>query len=144
MDPISIVSIIESSVSLALQCGSSAKRLNELASQYKNAKLAVVSMSQNLNTMELAWGRIIEWSKDVQYEQGIFDIQFWQRLGGALVAGTAVLEALENDLSKYKTTKLTFSRRSRLIWNQTLFEAHQNRIRDQASSMTLLLSAIKL
>ena len=144
MDPISIASIIESSLSLALQCGSSAKRLNEIASQYKNAKLTILSMSQQLDTMQLAWNRIGEWSRTNQSMAHADDIDFRQRLGRCLAAGEEFLQALEADLSKYNTTKLTFRQRTRLIWNQGVFKAHQSRIQDQASSMALVLQTIQL
>ena len=64
MDPISIVGIVEGSISLAVQCGSVAKSLNNVAGQYKHGKLTISTMVQNLDIMQLACNRIGTWSKD--------------------------------------------------------------------------------
>ena len=144
MDPASIVSIIEGSLSLALQCGNAARHLYDMASQHRNAKITLVSMSQNLDTMQLAWSRIGDWSHDQYIKAALETADFWLRLERSLEAGTLVLNALGEDLVVFDTRRLNFSRRTRLMWNQGVFEAHQSRIRDQASSMSLLLQTIQL
>ena len=147
MDPASIISIVEGSVSLALQCGSAAKRLSDVASQYKAAELTIMSMSQNLSTMQLAWKRIGEWSKNHPSESvSDHDEDLWQKLEESVEVGRLVLNALEADILQYKKANkpLSISLRSKLIWNQATLNAHRGRIQDQAQSMTLLLSAIKL
>ena len=53
MDPVSIVGLVEGSLSLAVQCGSVAKSLNTLAGQYKYAQLTISTMVQNLDIMHL-------------------------------------------------------------------------------------------
>ena len=63
MDPVTLVGIVEGSISLAVQCGSVAKSLNDLAGQYKHAKLTVTTLVQNLEIMQFAWNRISLWSK---------------------------------------------------------------------------------
>lgn len=141
MDPVSIVGLVEGSVSLAVQCGSVAKILNNIAGQYKYAKLTISTMVQNLDIMQLAWDRIGVWSND-----GISadDENFTQRLKRFLETGTLVLDALEEDLLSYDVSNMTFSQRSRLVWNETILQGHQTRIRDQAQSMCLLLQAVQL
>ena len=141
MDPVTVVGLVEGSISLAVQCGSVAKNLNNLAGQYKYAKLTLSTMVQNLDIMQLAWDRIGSWSKDFIPDQ---NDGLAQRLERFLETGALVLDALEDDLQPYNSSSLTFSQRSRLIWNENILQAHQNRIRDQAQSMTLLLQAIQL
>ena len=51
MDPVSFIGLIESSIGLALQFGSAAKTLSDLAGKYKNAKLAIKSLAQNLDIL---------------------------------------------------------------------------------------------
>lgn len=41
MDPLSIVGVVEGSLGLALQLGTAAKSLSDIAGKYKNAKLTV-------------------------------------------------------------------------------------------------------
>lgn len=142
MDPVTIVGLVEGSISLALQCGSVAKSLNNLTGQYRYAKLTISTMVQNLDIMQLAWDRIGAWSKNYRPAE---NDGFTQRLERFLETGSLVLDALEEDLKSYDVSDMkTFTQRARLVWNENILEGHQNRIRDQAQSMTLLLQAIQL
>ena len=141
MDPLTIVGIVEGSISLAVQCGSVAKSLNNLIGQHKYAKLTVSSLVQNLEIMQFAWNRIGLWSKTSMPAD---DDDFTQRLKKFLETGSLVLSALEEDLQSYDVSRMTFSQRSRLVWNESIMQSHQNRIRDQAQSMSLLLQAVQL
>ena len=140
MDPVTLVGIVEGSISLAVQCGSVAKSLNSLAGQYKHAKLTISTMIQNLDIMQVAWERIGVWSKTSMP----IDDGFTQRLERFLETGCLVLNALEEDLRSYNVSRMTFRQRSRLVWNENILQGHQNRIRDQAQSMSLLLQAVQL
>ncbi len=141
MDPVTIAGIVEGSISLAVQCGSVVKSLNNIAGQYKYAKLTITTMTQNLDIMQLAWDRIGAWFKDYMLTD---DDGFIQRLERFLEAGSLVLDALEEDLQSYDASNMTFAQRSRLVLNENTFQGHQNRIRDQAQTMGLLLQAIQL
>ena len=141
MDPVTIVGLVEGSIRLAVQCGSVAKSLNNLAGQYKYAKLTISTMVQNLDIMQLAWGRIETWSRDYMPTD---DDKLKQRLEQFLETGSLVLDALEEDLQKHDVSNVSFRQKSRLVWNKATLQGHQNRIRDQAQSMSLLLQAIQL
>ena len=142
MDPVTLVGIVEGSISLAVQCGSVAKSLNNLAGQYKYAKLTISTMVQNLDIMQVAWDRIGAWSKTSMAP--IDDHDLMQRLERFLQTGSLVLDALEEDLLSYDASYMTIAQRSRLVWNENILQGHQSRIRDQAQSMSLLLQAIHL
>ena len=141
MDPVTIIGLVEGSISLAVQCGSVAKSLNNIAGQYKYAKLTLSTMMQNLDIMQLAWDRIAVWSKDQVFTD---DDSLKDRLERFLETGFMVLDALEEDLKSYDAFKVTRHQRSRLVWNESTLQAHQTRIRDQAQSMSLLLQAVQL
>ena len=141
MDPVTLVGIVEGSISLAVQCGSVAKSLNNLAGQYKYAKLTISTMIQNLDIMQVAWERISVWSKT---SMPVDDDAFTQRLERFLETGCLVMDALEEDLRSYNVSRMTFRQRSQLVWNENILQGHQNRIRDQAQSMSLLLQASQL
>lgn len=132
---------MEGSISLAVQCGSVAKNLNDLAGKYKYAKLTIATMVQNLDIMQLAWDRIGLWALRSRPTD---DDDLTQRLRRFLETGATVLGAIEEDLQSYDLSKMNFRQRSRLVWNESSLQGHQNRIRDQAQSMTLLLQAIQL
>lgn len=141
MDPVTVIGLVEGSISLAVQCGSVAKSLNNIAGQYNHAKLTLSTMVQNLEIMQFAWDRIAVWSED----HGSTDNEGLKgRLERFLETGFLVLKALEEDLRSYDASKMTFHQRSRLMWNEGTLQAHQTRIRDQAQSMSLLLQAIQL
>lgn len=132
---------MEGSIGLAVQCGSVAKSLNTLAGQYKHAKLSISTMVQNLDITQIAWDRIVAWSKSHVLTD---NDDFTQRLAKFLETGSLVLDALEDDLKSFDVTHVTFGQRSRLVWNENTLKDHQSRIRDQAQSMLLLLQAIQL
>ncbi|KAK0513045.1 hypothetical protein JMJ35_005062 [Cladonia borealis] len=144
MDPASIIGLVDASLNLAIKCASTLKRLNTIASQYKNARLTILSMVQNLDSLQLAWNRISVWSKSYVPDQDAAENGLIERLERFLETGALVMEALDEDLSTYDPDNLSLTDRSRLIWNGQGLQDHQNRLRDQATSMTLLLQAIQL
>lgn len=141
MDPVSFIGLIESSIGLALQFGSAAKTLNDLAGKYKNAKLTIKSLAQNLNILQLAWTQIGDWMKLAENEN-VNDDSLTTRVQGFWETGILVMEALQHDLQAYDTDQLNILQRTKMIWNETSFQSHQNRIRDQALSMSLFLQAM--
>lgn len=143
MDPVSLIGLIESSIGLALQFGSASKTLNDLAVKYKNAKLAIKALAQNLDILQLAWTQIGDWMQLAENED-LRDNSLTNRIQGFWETGTMVMDALQHDLQAYDTDRLNMSQRTRLIWNETSFQGHQNRIRDQALSMSLFLQAMNL
>lgn len=56
MDLITIVQVVEGSLSLALQCGNATKTLRDIAAKYKYAKLTIISMVEGLDTIQLVTG----------------------------------------------------------------------------------------
>ena len=100
MDPISLIALIEGSMSLALQCGGVAKTLSDLSGRYRTADLTIVSMVQSLDTMQLAWSRVKDWSQARWFSLGtaIEDDDFVKRLNRSLDIGKIVLNVLEEEL----------------------------------------------
>lgn len=144
MDPISAVGLVESSLGLALQFGSAAKALNDVASRYKNARLAIKSLAQNLDILQLTWTQIGHWFEAYAKDGTMGDNESVKRVQGFLETGTLVMEALEEDMRPYDAENLNFTQRSKLIWNENTLQGHQIRIRDQALSMSLFLQAVRL
>lgn len=152
-DPLSIISLIEGSVGLILQCGSVAKSLGDIAGKFKQAKLSAISMKVEVNTVEFAWTRIKKWTQlyagvatDTVLVLDFVDPTFLERLDQSLECGTLVMSALQEDLSTYTESAetLSFPQRSRLIWNEKALQDHQHRIRGQVLAMTLLIQALEL
>ena len=144
MDPISVVGIVESSLSLALQIGGAAKALNDVAGKYKNAKLAIKSLAQNLDILQLTWSQIAQWFEAHIVDGDLHDNDLIKRVRGFLETGIMVMEAFEQDLLAFDVESLNFTQRSKLIWNGSTLQGHQIRVRDQTLSMSLFLQAVKL
>ena len=125
MDPISIASLIEGSVSLAVQCGSVAKSLNSIAGNYKYAKLTISTMVQNLDIIQLAWNRIGMWSKSYSSNEDPEGEDFILRLEIFLETGKLVMDTLEEELLAYDVNHLGFKQRSKLVWNEDILQSHQ-------------------
>ena len=62
MDLVIIVQIVEGLLSLLLQCGHATKTLNDIAAKYRYAELTIISMIRDLDTTQLAWNQIGDWS----------------------------------------------------------------------------------
>ena len=144
MDPVSAVGLVEGSFGLAVQFGSAAKTLNDVAGKYKNAKLTVKSLIQNLDILQLSWTQIGVWFRERFENDSLHDVSLTRQVEGFLETGSLVMEALQHDLQAYNVDHLNFSKRSKLIWNETTLQNHQSRIRDQAMSMNLFLQAVNL
>ncbi|KAK0517484.1 hypothetical protein JMJ35_000639 [Cladonia borealis] len=144
MDPATIFALVSSAVSLATLCGSAAKDLKTQVSKYKNAKLAILSMVQGLDTMQLAWSRIGNWAQNQAPAELLEEDDFIGRLRRSLETGSLVMNALNEELLIYKPSKMGLTQRTKVVWNEGTLRIHQERIRDQALSMTLLLQAIHL
>ena len=142
VDPISIISLVEGSIGLILQCGSAIKSLNEIAAKYKQAELTLSAMIQEVDVIELAWRRIKDWFEC--YTNGAGDVELLERLDKSLKCGTNVISALQDDLLDYGSRRLGFMQRSRLSWNEEALRDHQYRIRGQVQAMSLLLQVIEL
>ena len=143
-DPLSIISVIEGSLGLILQCGSVAKTLNDIAGKFKQAKLTILSVAQEVDTIELAWTRIRQWIEHCG-ENKIED-EFLVRLDRSLKCGDIVISALQQDLSKFNDIPdvLNFVQQSRIGWNEKALRDHQHRLRGQVIAMNLLLQVIDM
>ena len=158
IDPASIFSIIAGSAGLALQCGKLVRDLHDVTDMYKNANLTVASLSTGLETIQWAWGRIeaiLEtWTEgQPRVTQPSLDTDTFQQLNRSLEAGRMVIAALEEDLMPLirdftqghgSATSREILNRVQVIWNATALRDHQERIRDQMNSMTLMISLLKL
>lgn len=133
MDPVSIVGILEGSISLILQCSSAVKSLRAVSQKHKKARLAIVSIVQEVDTLELAWSRIKEWSQNYAGAVSV-DIDLLERLDRSLENGSVVMTALQDDLVNFVRTSETFSfrLRSKAVWDEQVLRDHQHRIRGQA------------
>ena len=139
-----VAGVVQSSLSLALQLATVAKSLSDVVDKYKNAKLTVKALIQNLDILQLTWTQIGQWLEAFAESGSLCDDDLIRRVREFLDTGTLVMEALGQDLLAYDIENLNFTQRSKLIWNESILERHLSRIRDQTLSMNLFLQAVKL
>ncbi|KAL8962110.1 MAG: hypothetical protein Q9193_001444 [Seirophora villosa] len=112
-------------------------------------------MSTSLDSVQCAWRQIRQiledWAQSDMNDNALdADQELLAQLHRSLEGGSLVISALNNDLQPYLSkppsphVNLGFKRRTRFVWNENAFRDHQDRIRDQVNSMTLLLSVLQL
>ncbi|KAL8901606.1 MAG: hypothetical protein Q9207_005118 [Kuettlingeria erythrocarpa] len=153
MDPVSLLSIITASTSIALHCGKAVRGLNALLEKYRYAELSIKSMSIDLDTIQCAWRRIRnileDWAVDEDNLRADADKELLMQLARSLDGGMLVISALATDLRSFlvdssQPTRLGFRKKTQFVWDVHTLRDHQDRIRDQVQSMNLLLSVIQL
>ena len=143
MDPISIISIISGAAAIARECTQVIKLLKEITDKFSISKITCASMMQELDIVCLAWERI-ESYLHTWGDSGEMDTHFLDRLERQLDFGKMIMAALSEDLSSFDLETFTFIQKTRFVWNESLFQAHQERIRGQAAALTLLVSVMQL
>ncbi|KAL2048765.1 hypothetical protein ABVK25_010947 [Lepraria finkii] len=140
------ISVIQGSIGLALQCVNVIQSLNDMVGKFNQAHLTIISIIQEVETIQMAWIRIRKWSEE--HAEAGTDTNFFDRLDRSLDCGTLVMTALEHDLADYNInnarTTIGFRQRLRVAWNETALLDHQNRIRGQVQAMSLLLQVLEL
>ena len=116
MDPVSIFGLVSGSASVISQGASVIKSLNDVAGKFKQAEPMMLSMVQEVDTIELTWKRIKEWSEG--YTEAGLDVELLERLNRSLKCGTLVISALQDDLSEYDSETLSVRQRSKVAWNE--------------------------
>ncbi|KAI4198564.1 MAG: hypothetical protein LQ348_002008 [Seirophora lacunosa] len=151
-DPASIFSIVSGSAGLVLQLGKVINDLHNVSERFRLAELTISSMRHSLTTVQWAWRRIKTildgWEQD---DEPLPDdtIELFAQLNRSLQGGSLVISALEDDLKRFQevpgTTRRTNpTQRARIVWNEQTLKDHQERIRDQVSSMTLVLEVMRM
>ena len=97
-DPVTAVAIAiaNGATVLALKCASVAKSLNDLTNKHKKANLAIMTINQELDTIEAAWSRIRDWSRYTTAETSEYELL--NRLHKSLECGQLMTPALQDTL----------------------------------------------
>ena len=143
MDPVSVSSIVIGAASLAIQCAQATKCLHDLRGKLRDAHLTIISAIQEIENVRIAWERIQQLLSTWGDDHGA-DTELLQQLGRQVELGAIILTALSNDLQTFEPNPSSLSQRTRIVWNESLLQAHQDRVRGQATAMTLLLSVLQM
>jgi hypothetical protein len=110
---------------------------------YKDAELAILSMIEQCENIRLAWSSLEEWAGKHLHLMDNSELLL-ERFQRSVYSGELTMAQLEKDLIKARSKPGTFRRRINVAWNATVFNEHQNRLRDQSASLQLLLQVISL
>ena len=144
-DPVTILSIINGSLGLALRIGTVINALYDISQKLKQAQLTILSTITECETIQTAWIAIERWASSHPGGTAI-ESELLERLNKSLLNGQMVISAFEDDLIAWsrKSTNPSFLSRSKIVWEENTFSQHQFRIRGQVAAMTLLLQVINL
>lgn len=145
MDPATVFSIVAASASMAMKCGKLAHNLHGLRERYKHAELAILSLTDECKTIQLAWSQLERWTTANSAEIGNHE-QIIDRIHQSLDTGDIIMSALDADVAFAKEGPKTLGllRRAKVVWSESAIQAHQHRIRGLVGSLTLLLETVKL
>lgn len=143
MDPVSVVSLVAACASLAKTCAGIAKTLHSLVETYKFAELAILSITEECETVQLAWDRIEQWAKSNLHQIDRPE-QIIERLQRSVYCGQLVMSALETEIAKITGKSRAITRGSMMAWANSLLQEHQTRLRGQVTSLQLLLQVLSL
>lgn len=144
-DPVTILSIVNGSVGLALKIGTVIQTLYDISQKFKQAQPTILSAAAECETIQTAWTAIERWAQS-QPDGGSVESGLLERLSKSLQMGNMVISAFEDDILAWnrKSTNPGFLSRSKIVWEEATFSQHQFRIRGQVTAMTLLLQVINL
>jgi len=143
MDPATVIGIVAACSSLVKTCGSVVNTMHTLLESYKGAELSILSITEECEIVRFAWSSLEDWvRKNLNGRTG--EDEALQRLQRSVYAGQLIMAALEDDLAKAIPKTGDIRRRVGLIWNETLFRGHQDRMRGQISALQLLLQVVSM
>lgn len=145
--PISISSTIGGITALAAGCAKTIKCLYSINRSYRDAGSITKSITQELATIQCAWNVIQNMLEQRKFLDDI-NRELLLQLNQTIQHGRQTLSLLNNELSsctKLSTTagEQGFRRRTAIIWNERRLRTHQDRIRGQIMSMSLLISLLR-
>lgn len=143
MDPVSIVSIINASLGLALKCSKVATDLHAFFSQLKQAELSVLEVVNDCQMIEIVLKRI---QAIVELSEARIDEDIYHQVESTLHLGSVVVASLEADLASVMSMEQDpgFREKVKIMWNSGVIKTHQDRITRQLTAMTCLLNLMEL
>lgn len=146
MDPVGIVGIVASSVTLAARAVTTAKELEEFIRSYRAADKSVARLANQLRVFA---GTVDELDNlldgDAIVSQHLRDC-----IGSSLQDCDDVLQELENDIKHVVSRKkdargrpLAFTSKMRLLWSQGSVNKEADRLQMQLQTLLLLTSCVR-
>lgn len=145
-DLISISSTISGTAALVAGCGKTIRYLYGINQTYRDAGSITRSITQELATIQCAWNVIQNMLEQRKYLDDM-NHELLLQLNQTIEHGRQTLSLLNNELASAMKLSATgeqvLRRRSAIVWNERRLRTHQDRIRGQIMSMSLLISLLR-
>ena len=144
MDPISILSLIETCAGLAVTSGKLAIGLRNLAGSYKQASLTFRSLSCQCKLFGCALRAIQQWMED-GLDSNELDESVWEQLTDSLECARDTIVALQDELVKTSGGSVnTFWEKVNVLWNHNSLKSLEDCIQKQVNSLSVILQIMNL
>ncbi|MCJ1283127.1 guanine nucleotide-binding protein subunit alpha [Xylographa opegraphella] len=146
MDPVSIVGLASSVLSIVSVIAKNVNALSTLQAKYRNADLSVFLLIGQLSTLKAALGQISEWIKAEGLAAQSEHLQLIQDLQVALNGCQALISILDDRVDQLATKEgsdnLKVQGKIVFLWEEQELNVYVTHLNNQVNALTLLLSAI--
>jgi hypothetical protein len=144
MDPLTVLSLVETCAGLAVTAGKLAIGLKSLADSYRSSALLFRSLSNQCRLFATAVRAIQSWMEDAPDTSSIDD-RIWEQLGDSLECANDAIYALEEELVRTsKGTVNTFWDKVNVMWNLDGLKELQDCIHKQITGLGVILQIMNL
>ena len=147
MDPVSIVGLASSVVSIVSVIAKNVNALSTLQAKYRNADLSVFLLIGQLSTLKAALGQISEWIKiedpAVQSEHLLLVEDLEVALNGCQVLITILDDRVDQLANKEDSDSLNFQGKIIFLWEEQELNVYVTHLNNQVNALNLLISAIR-
>ena len=141
MDPASIFGITSSALSIALQIGTTVRRLNYIKSKFDSADVIIGSLTRRLLTIQHAIKNIRAWGDDVE-EPAPYTDEFQEALDTSINGCGEMLQALDLEMTKiFDDGEANLWQKGKFIWKESLLKEYMGYMHSEVQALNLLLAS---
>ncbi|VUC36686.1 unnamed protein product [Clonostachys rosea] len=146
MDPITIVGLIGSVVSIGDVVAKSIRKLSELRSRYHNAPFQITTLVGQLYIIQAAVGQLMQWKSSAFLNESRY-LELASQIEASLDSFCPLILALEQYLDKFDAVSdsdsLHMQDRLEFMWNEKDIDVYLNMVDRQVNALNLFLQAIQ-
>ena len=144
MDPLSVLSLVETCAGLTVTAGKLAVGLRTLAENYRHAAMTFRSLSSQCKLFACAVRSIQQWLEDSP-DGNKLDDSILEQLIDSLECANDTIYALESELVKTSNGSVNnFWEKLNVIWNQQVLKNLEDCVHKQISSLSVILQIMNL
>lgn len=145
MDPISILSIVGSALSVANRVAKTIGMLSELKSRYRNVPLQISTLIGQLYIVQAALEQVSSWSSSGLFSNARYQ-QLAAQIGTSLDSFRPLIMALQqhlDELESHEDITMTAMKKISFLWNEQELMAYSSLLDCQVNALSLFLQAVQ-